>query len=194
MLPEATMISVREACADNPEATCLWASGENYKRYELSIFEDLISAAFGYLNNPANAVCPSSDHMRPLHDVAKQFRKRPSVPALTGLLFEMLPVFDLYGAFFSYEDLMLSPRPPGAEERWRPIKTALLQFKAYLNKNPMAQETAQWLDRIWPQLMAQADRKDHATREMLAGRAFFGGEELSEIFAIPEGVKIHAAA
>lgn len=194
MLPEATMISVREACTDNPEATCLWTPGENYKRHELSIFEELISAAFGYLNNPANAVCPSSDHMRPLHDVARQFRKRPSVPALTGLLFEMLPVFDLCGAFFSYEDLMVSPRPPGAEDRWRPIKTALLQFKTYLNKNPMAQETAQWLDRIWPQLMAQAGRKDHATREMLAGRAFFGGEELDEIFAIPEGVKVHAAA
>lgn len=194
MLPETAMISVREACADNPEATCLWTPGANYKRHELSIFEDLISAAFGYLNNPANAVCPSSDHMRPLHDVAKQFRKRPSVPALTSLLLEMLPVFDLHGAFFSYEDLMLSPRPPGAEERWRPIKTALLQFRCYLNKNLRAQKTAQWLDRIWLQLMAQADRKDHATREMLEGRAFFGGEELDEIFAIPEGVKVHAAA
>ncbi|MCG4260279.1 hypothetical protein K6W36_06740 [Acetobacter senegalensis] len=194
MLPETVMISVREACADNPEAICLWTPGENYKLRELSIFEDLINAAFGYLSNPANAVCPSSDHMRPLHDVAKQFRKRPSVPALTGLLLEMLPVFDLHGAFFSNENLMLSPRPPGAEERWRPIKTALLQFKAYLTKNLRAQETAQWLDSIWPQLMAQADRKDHATREMLAGRAFFGGEELDEIFAIPEGVKIHEAA
>lgn len=194
MLLETAMISVREACADNLEAICLWTPGENYKLHELSIFEDLISAAFEYLNNPANAVCPSSDHMRSLHDVARQFRKRPSVPALTGLLLEMLPVFDLYGAFFSHEDLLLSPRPPGAEERWRPIKTGLLQFKSYLSKNPMAQETAQWLDRIWPQLMAQADRKDHATRELLAGRAFFGGEELSEIFAIPEGVKIHEEA
>lgn len=194
MLPETVMIPICETRADNSEATCLWTPGENYKQHELSVFEDLINAAFAYLNNPASAVCSSSDHMRPLHDVARLFPKRPSVPALGGLLLEMLPVFDLYGAFFSYEDLMLSQRPPGAEERWRPIKTSLLQFKAYLNKNPMAQETAQWLDRIWPQLMAQADRKDHATRELLAGRAFFGGEDLGEIFAIPEGVKTHAAA
>lgn len=84
-------------------------------------------------------------------------------------------------------------RPLDAAEKFLSMRAMLVLLRKALNEDSRTTEVRGWLDRMgWYELLALADNRDHAARELIAGRAFSDPE--GGIAVLPPDWSCRAAA
>ncbi len=105
------------------------------------------------------------------------FRPIPSQEAIIGMMMAWAEFRKLLVAEATFDELTdLADRPEGAAERFQPMRAALVWFRMGLDRDVRTTELRSWLDTIgWLELLRLAEIRDHAVRELIAGRAFVSG-------------------
>ncbi|ATI12613.1 MULTISPECIES: hypothetical protein [Acetobacter] len=192
MIPHAKMRELAKRYEGRTDLVQLWAVGENYKLHEITVFQELVAAAF-YVHTSPDCLYPANREsgVASLCEAARDFTPAPTSDELAGFLLEATPIFDLHTAFCAFDDLAC--HAPAAMNRCLPIATALTRFRLYLEADAHARKTLKWLDTLpWSRLFDQAMQMDDAAVALLGERAFFGDD--CEIIAIPWEDVSHAAA
>ncbi|MBB2167262.1 hypothetical protein HLH36_02630 [Gluconacetobacter aggeris] len=122
------------------------------------------------------------------------FRPIPSQTAIIGMMMAWAEFRKVLVAEATFDELTApANRPEGAAERFQPMRAALVWFRMGLDRDVRTAELRSWLDAIgWPELLQQAEARDHAARALIAGRAFVSAQ--GDIAAIPTVRPGHAAA
>lgn len=192
MIPHAKMRELAKRYEGRTDLVRLWDVGENYKLHEITIFQELVAAAFCVHTSP-DCLYPANreSNVASLHEAARDFNPVPTSDELVGFLLEATPIFDLHTAFCAFDDLAC--HAPAAMNRSLSIAAALTRFRLYLEADAHARKTLKWLDALpWSRLFDQAMQMDGATVALLGERAFFGDD--CEIIAIPWEDLPHEAA
>lgn len=118
----------------------------------------------------------------------------PSQEAIVGLAVMWGNITNILEAESSFCALMDDEnRPLDAALKFLSMRATLELLRRAIQKEPCALGLWYWLGRIgWDELLALADQRDHAARELIAGRAFCGAE--GGIAVLPSNWSSHAAA
>ena len=102
----------------------------------------------------------------------------PSESVLAGLEQKwesIAKVVEAERSFFALLDNYNTPLD--AAEKFLSMRAMLVLLRKALNEDNRTTEVWWWLSRIgWYEMLALADKRDHAARELIAGRAFSGSE------------------
>lgn len=123
------------------------------------------------------------------------FRLVPSQAAVVGLLTAWNETRKVLVADQTFNELMNdAERAEGVTERFQSMRAALIWFRQGLERDVRTAELRVWLDAVgWPTILILAEKRDHAARELIAGRAFSASEGTA-IAVLPPDWRAHAAA
>lgn len=118
----------------------------------------------------------------------------PSESVLAGLEQKWESIAKILEAERSFCDLIETEnRPLDAAEKFLSMRAMLVLLRKALNEDSRTTEVWWWLGRIgWYEMLALADKRDHAARELIAGRAFSDPE--GGIAVLPPDWSCRAAA
>jgi hypothetical protein len=190
MLTPAQMRQTAKRYEDTP-CTWLWSECTSTGFNLLTRLLHFLSGINEYLQNcPAQA--DMTEALRPFG--MSDFEPAPSQATIIGLAIVWGDVCALLNADSRFGSLMGEERRP-LDANWRfiPIRAGLVQLHDALSRHSRTNEAYYWLQQIgWDELLELADRRDHASRELMAGRAFCEPE--GGIAILPTSGQNNAAA
>ncbi|MBB2199372.1 MAG: hypothetical protein ABF479_09540 [Gluconacetobacter sp.] len=105
------------------------------------------------------------------------FNPVPSQEAILGLLSAWPHIGKVLTADQTFNDLTASEPPADATDRFRSMRSALIQFRTALDHDLRTLELRNWLKVIgWGTVLQQAEERDQAGHALIEGRAFLPAE------------------
>ena len=189
MLSAVEMAKVAEQYEETP-CTWLWSDYDDHGPNLLTKLLNVLAGVEKYL--PASMSQPNlTKALRPYG--ITDFAAVPSPMAITGLATVWSYVLELLEADATFSSLLVDEdRPIHAAREFIPIRAGLVRLRVALCRNSRSSEALFWLEHIgWSQLLELADKRDHAGRELIAGRAFCSPE--GGVAILPKDWRGHAA-
>ncbi|ASC06066.1 hypothetical protein APA22_22770 [Acetobacter pasteurianus IFO 3283-22] len=188
-----TLPEMNQAAKRYEEVPCTWLWSD-YTETGPNLLARLLRFLGGideYLQNSLHQ--PNMiEALRPFY--IKEFNPIPSQAVIVGLAIVWLDICKLLDADSRYASLVdWERRPQDAVWRFVPIRGGLVRLHEALYRHRRTHEAYYWLLQIgWNELLELADKRDHAARELMAGRAFFEPE--GGIAVLPADWVNHEAA
>lgn len=190
MLSTVEMAMVAKQYEQTP-CTWLWSDYDAHGPNLLSKLLNFLAGVEGY--PPESMSQPNLiKALRPYG--ITDFAVVPSPMTITGLATVWSYVLELLEADATFSSLLVDEnRPIHAAQEFIPIRAGLVRLRAALCRNSRSSEALFWLEQIgWGELLELADKRDHAGRELIAGRAFCAPE--GGVAILPKDWCDHAAA
>ena len=190
MLSSAQMNAVTTQYEETP---CQWL-WEDYTPSGFNLLNRFVSLCYGMAEYMKESLFQPDMNAALRAYGRTDFNPPPSQAVLVGLGLAWESIAKVLEAERSFCALIETEnRPLDAAERFLSMRAMLVLLRKALNEDRRTTEVWWWLGRIgWYEMLALADKRDHAARELIAGRAFSDPE--GGIAVLPPDWSCRAAA